>query len=1062
MDKKRWSRFVRICAGALTAGALAVTGTSVASHAKKKVLPKKIEASGNMLDKSGMLLTVGEKQTIEYTVTPKKTTNKKVSFLSSNKKVAKVTKKGVVKGVKSGTATITLRSRAKKTVKARIKVTVQENKGTAVTGSVLTYQSPNLIQPILNPVETTLPEYMAYTSITGISLDRTYIELAAGESDRLTASYVPVISTDEITWSIDHLGGINIYQDGRIFVTDDTPVGTTAVITAASGKIKATCTVVVVQGPCVHDWGDWAITTDATCMAEGIHTATCKLCGKTREEPIPATGHSWLERTISEPTCTEVGEKEYTCQNCGETKTEIVKAKGHTWGTAGEMVEEPTCTKVGKMKYKCLVTDCDGEKVEDIPALGHSWNNGVITKSPTCTGTGTRTFTCTIEGCNATKRENIDPVGHTWTYGEITEEPGCTTTGKRICTCLNCNGKTTVTLPAVGHSWDNGVRTTEPTCVLQGTMTYTCHTCKATKTSGIPALGHQLGNYVTDVEATCSKAGTQSKHCQRQGCTYRADIRKISALGHDYDTGTITIEPNCLNAGIKTYVCKRDGCDAKKRDLLPALGHDWTDDYVIDVEPTCTTTGKKSFHCQRAGCDSTRFQSIVPALGHDWDVDNVVTVAPTCTKDGTSTYVCKREKTAADGSKSQCGIQKIEILEATGHNYSKDYTLDKKPSCVVAGRKSRHCTNTYVNTNGVTVTCSSVVDDTVVEPIGHKWNYATDTDWLELLAPAHGIPGLEVRTCNSCGAEEKRGKVAEHTYDADGNCTNCGLNVVLVKSTSKDWEYTLNENDETLLLRKYVGTEENVLIPEKMEVTVGGTKKEFQVMFAGKYEPRTSTGVFASNKKCQIKSVSFEDGVQITDMQYMFYGCEALETVLHIPAKVSNMLGTFKGCTSLTYVGKLPDGLTELSNTFEGCTKLAVAPTLPGTVTSLYAAFKDCKAMSVAPELPSGVTNLNWTFSGCVQLYEAPALPATVTDMTNTFEGCEKLGRVPEDIPAGVTELTLTFYGCNTLEIVPKLPDTLTSMKYTFKNCKNLTYAAPLPKTLKQEEDVFAGCDKLE
>ncbi len=1062
----------RICLAAAIAAAtmlLTVTDTDVVHAAKKKVLPKKIKASGNMLDESKMSLDVSEKERIEYVITPKKTTNKKVTFSSSNKKVATVTKKGMVKGVKEGKATITVRAKAKKSVKAKIKVTVEKKTETKVAGTTNSYLSPSIVNPNISPVQDTLPVYLAYTSITGITLDRTYIELAAGESDRLVATFVPVTSTDKIEWSIDKLGGINVYQDGRIFVTDDTPVGTTAVITAFSGKIKATCTIVVVQGPCDHQWSDWAITTEPTCMAEGIHMATCNLCGKTREEPVSATGHSWLERTVSEPTCTDVGEMEYTCQNCGEVRQELVNAKGHVWGAAGEIMEEPTCTRVGSMKYTCLVTNCAGEKLEPIPALGHSWDNGTITKSPTCTGTGTRTYTCMVEDCNGTKRENVDPVGHTWTYGEITQEPGCTTTGKRLSTCLNCNGKTTITLPSTGHDWDNGVRTAEPTCTLQGTMTYTCRECLANRTQGIVPLGHSLGDYVTDVEATCSKAGRQSRHCERDGCSYATDIRKISALGHDYDIdddgveeGEITVQPNCLNAGIKTYICNRGTCGAKKRELLPALGHDWTDDYVIDVEPTCTTTGKKSFHCQRDNCDSTRFQSLVAALGHDWDVDNVVTEEATCIKDGTNTYACKREKTDADGNKAPCGIQMIEIIEATGHNYSTDYTLDKTPSCVVAGRKSRHCTNTYVNAYGVTLTCSSVVDDTIVEPVGHKWNFAVTDSWLETLAPAHGIPGLEVRTCNSCGAEQQRGKVAEHVYDNDGNCTNCGDVVTLTKSTIADWEYTVNEASGTVLLRKYVGTTENLLIPEKLSVTVDGKAKEYTVTFAGKYEPRTSTGVFASNKKCKIKAISFEDAVPLTEMQYMFYGCEELETVIHIPSSVTNVLGAFKGCKALTYVGKLPETLKELPNTFEDCTSLAVAPVIPATVTSLYSTFKNCKAMSVAPTLPEGVTNLNWTFSGCAQLYEAPALPVTVTEMTNTFEGCEKLTYVPEDIPAGVTELIMTFYGCNSLEVVPKLPITLLSMKYTFKNCKNLTYAAPLPKGLEKEVDVFVGCDKLE
>lgn len=1064
--RDRWTVCLRIGIVWAAVGMIGVSAGTTEAEAVKKVLPKRIKASGNMLDESKISLQPGEKVTIDYTVKPAKAKNKKVTFSSSNKKVAKVTAKGVVSGVQPGTATITVRSKAKKSVKTTLKVTVKK----PVSSQVTTYQSAAAFPPLGDSTAITdaIDTYLAATSATGIMLDRTYIELAAGESDKLTATVVPVTSTDKVVWSIDYLGGINVYQTGSIFVTEDTPVGTTATITATCGRVTASCKVVVVNGPCEHVWGVWSITQAPTCTVEGIQTSECEKCGKTREEPVAATGHSFLGRTLTEPTCTEVGETEYTCQNCGEVKTEIVNAKGHTWGTAGEILEAPTCTKRGKKKYTCTVPDCDGEKIETLESLGHTWDDGEITKSPTCTGAGTRTYHCLIEGCSGTKKEQIDATGHTWTYGEITLEPGCTSLGKRMSTCLNCSARMTVTLEATGHEWDSGKVTKEPTCTLQGTTTFTCVKCQGTKTQGITPLGHEVGDYVVDVEATCTDAGRESKHCTRAGCTYRQDIRKIPALNHvfnedDPNAGEITIAPDCINAGIKTYTCTRDGCDVQKRKLLPALKHDWTPDYVIDVEPTCTVNGKKSIHCQRPGCGKTKNTSSVPMLGHEWDVAGVVKVEPTCTKDGSNTYTCIREVKDEDGNVTgTCGAHSVEIVRALGHDFAEDWTLDRKPDCVQPGQKSKHCKNSYTNSNGILVKCSEKEDATLVEPIGHTWNFADDVPWAEVTAPSHGVAGTEMRTCSSCGATQTRNKVEEHVYDSSGTCTTCGESVSLVKAEYTDWEYVLNEDAGTVLLKKYIGTKTNLLIPKTMNVKkADGTIVSCQVVFNGNYEPRTQTGVFASNKKCEIKAVSFEEGVQITNMNYMFYGCEKLETVLNIPTTVTEMLGTFKGCIALEYVGKLPDNITELNSTFEDCSSLVAAPAVPVQVTSLYCAFRGCEKLAAAPVLPDGLINLGFTFSGCKNLCEPPALPMTVTEMTDTFRSCTSLLRVPEDIPAGVTDLVTTFYDCDALQIVPKMPSTVTTMKFTFKNCDNITYAVPLPGTVIYKEDVFAGCDKM-
>lgn len=270
------------------------------------------------------------------------------------------------------------------------------------------------------------------------------------------------------------------------------------------------------------------------------------------------------------------------------------------------------------------------------------------------------------------------------------------------------------------------------------------------------------------------------------------------------------------------------------------------------------------------------------------------------------------------------------------------------------------------------------------------------------------------------------------------------------------------------MLKKYIGTKDSILIPAKMKVKRkdGTLTGELPCKFEGGYERRTKNGVFASNTKCKVKAVSFEDDVQITDMANMFYGCTDLIAVLHIPEKVTNMLGTFKDCTSLLSVGALPKEIIELPETFDGCTSLVTPPDLPENLTSLYGTFKGCTSLAEAPDLTklTALKNLSFTFSGCTSLSEAPALPATLTELTDTFRGTA-LFEVPEDIPEGVTKLTTTFYGCQALEFIAdsameKLPKSIQIMEYTFKSCKNLTYAPPIPKTVGIQVDLFEECDK--
>ena len=123
---------------------MAVTSASVPASAAKKVNVKKVAVESSLSGDSKTVYvakgkTVKLKSTV--TVTPDKSANKGVTYKSSNKKVATVTNKGVVKGVKTGTAKITVTS--KKNTKKSAAITVQVKKA-AVSKIVLDQETAAL------------------------------------------------------------------------------------------------------------------------------------------------------------------------------------------------------------------------------------------------------------------------------------------------------------------------------------------------------------------------------------------------------------------------------------------------------------------------------------------------------------------------------------------------------------------------------------------------------------------------------------------------------------------------------------------------------------------------------------------------------------------------------------------------------------------------------------------------------------------------------------------------------------------------------------------------------
>lgn len=125
-----------------------------------------------------------------------------------------------------------------------------------------------------------------------------------------------------------------------------------------------------------HSYNDGEITTAATCIATGVKTFTCTVCGETKTQEIEALGHDFHGDEIVEPaTCVNTGTKLVGCTRCTEMEeTELpIDENAHKWGKAAHIEGtethkftceyDPTHTKIENCTYDGgLCSVCLAEK----------------------------------------------------------------------------------------------------------------------------------------------------------------------------------------------------------------------------------------------------------------------------------------------------------------------------------------------------------------------------------------------------------------------------------------------------------------------------------------------------------------------------------------------------------------------------------------------------------------------------------------------------------------------------------------------------------------------------
>ncbi len=172
-----------------------------------------VSVEGVTLDKTAETLV--EKNTLQLTATvaPANATNKVVAWSSSNENVATVSATGLVTAVAAGDATIT--------------VTTEDGKFTATCK--ITVEAATI-------------------AVTGVTIDKSTLELMVGNEVQLTATVSPAdASNTNVTWSSNNESAVSVDQTGKI--TAKAAGDAVVTVTTEDGSKTATCTITVSEEP---------------------------------------------------------------------------------------------------------------------------------------------------------------------------------------------------------------------------------------------------------------------------------------------------------------------------------------------------------------------------------------------------------------------------------------------------------------------------------------------------------------------------------------------------------------------------------------------------------------------------------------------------------------------------------------------------------------------------------------------------------------------------------------------------------------------------------------------
>ena len=532
--------------------------------------------------------------------------------------------------------------------------------------------------------------------------------------------------------------------------------------------------------------------------------------------PVECTNHDWDEGVITtEPTCTTKGVKTFTCKNCKTTKTEEVNALGHDYSKDWTIDKKATCTEEGSKSHHC--TRCDSKSdITSISKKEHEWDNGTVTKESTNKETGIKTYKC--KNCNDTKTEvipvkkdesNVDSEAPVIDVSSVKLSTKSATTGDTVKISIKIKDNVGVNrafIQLINNDTDKIIGWTDLTYnEITGLYEYSLEITDAISNghwyvSGVQAYDavnnvgiesfkrNEYGFIVKDTKADSESPVIDvnsidfNTKSATTGDTVKISIKIKDNVGVNrafiqlinYDTGKIIGWTNLTyNEATELYEYSLEITDD-----IPN-GHWYIDN--IQAYDAANNASMESFKRNEYGFIVIRNNVDV----HKWN-NGAILQQPTCTKKGETIFEC-----------SVCHETKTETIKALGHDYSKEWTIDKKATCTESGSKSHHCTR-----------CDEKTSVTVIPKTTHNFDNGVITT-----APTCTKDGVKTYTCKDCKtAKTEVIKAFGHDYSKDWtidkkatcleegskshHCTRCDskVNETVIPKLSHDWILTSTVN----------------------------------------------------------------------------------------------------------------------------------------------------------------------------------------------------------------------------------------------------------------------------
>ena len=445
------------------------------------------------LSKTSLSLKAGESAVLTASIDGKPidapAAGSSLTFTSSNPKVASVAADGTVTAISAGTADISCSlsgdSKAGGTASCTVTVSKTDPAYTLPALNAVTYapnqtlaniklpsgwtwDNPSIVPTVSNqgypatftPSDTgkynTVKKNLSLTVNKGVPIYTVPSGLKASVGNTLSSIKLPAgFAWEKPDTVLEKEGTVSYHASYNPDPANYQTAANIAVAVSVTPKASSACTS--------HTYGEWTVTTPATCTAAGVQTRSCLSCNSKETREIPASGHDYVSAITKEATETAEGIRTYTCSKCQDSYTEAIAKlpASHKHSYSSSVSKQPSCTEKGTKTYTC---SCGDTYSEEIPASGHDYTSKV-TKEATETAEGVRTYTCSK--------------------------------------CQDSYTEAIAKLPASHkHSYSSSV-SKQPSCIEKGTKTYTC-SCGDTYSEEISALGHDMA------DSKCRRCGYQA------------------------------------------------------------------------------------------------------------------------------------------------------------------------------------------------------------------------------------------------------------------------------------------------------------------------------------------------------------------------------------------------------------------------------------------------------------------------------------------------------------------------------------------------------------------------